>query len=250
MRKTESDVEFARMVRTTAIWTIGVAIVIWGIFGFLPWLLHNDSTKAGAFGDSFGFANSLLSSLALAGAICAIVLQIRELRYQREELQESQETWKSQTEALLLTAYVNNESSPRFDAISDEAVEHRKMLLRSLSAILERKIEDLSDNRSCAAADAFRQWGLTAKGHRSGEQTLRELELFCHEGIFAVQDLRQELCFFTLYRQFAALEQELTDLECEIQAQQAAPAHDREERIRSQYLNIQMRIGMILGKIY
>ena len=86
--------------------TLGATVLVWWIMGMKPIQMFptNDAnggyTAAGSYGDSFGYVNSLLSSLALAGAIAAIVLQSMELRDQRKELKHSQETWKDQADAL------------------------------------------------------------------------------------------------------------------------------------------------------
>ena len=50
-----------------------------------------DLTKRGIVGDSFGVINSLFSGLAFAGAIYTILLQRKELGYQREELTQNRQ---------------------------------------------------------------------------------------------------------------------------------------------------------------
>ncbi|MEW4452329.1 hypothetical protein AB1L30_06555 [Bremerella sp. JC817] len=71
-----------------------LVLLVW-CFGFVPWFLQFEEwpweltlglDKAGEFGDSFGFINSLISSLALVGVIAAIWLQKQELAEQRKEL--------------------------------------------------------------------------------------------------------------------------------------------------------------------
>lgn len=68
---------------------------VWLVFGFLPWFAQEGwpwdlkfglKGKASQFADSFGFINSLFSSLAFAGVIVAIWLQRQELAEQRKEL--------------------------------------------------------------------------------------------------------------------------------------------------------------------
>lgn len=51
-------------------------------------------THSGAFGDQYGILNALFSGLAFAGVIAAILLQTRELQYQREELIDTREELK------------------------------------------------------------------------------------------------------------------------------------------------------------
>ena len=53
-------------------------------------------TERGAFGDKFGFINSLFSGLALTGIIISIYFQQKELSLQREELIETREEFKDQ----------------------------------------------------------------------------------------------------------------------------------------------------------
>ncbi len=50
----------------------------------------------GAFGDKFGFINSLFSGLALGGIIISIIIQQEELILQRKELAETREEFKEQ----------------------------------------------------------------------------------------------------------------------------------------------------------
>lgn len=114
----EDNEDLDKTITKTAYWTLGVVIFVWLILGFVPYFMNQTLGDAGTFGDSFGFVNSLLSSLGLAGAICAIVLQIRELRYQRQELQESQETWRSQSKAMLLAALLQGVSTKKDGAAS------------------------------------------------------------------------------------------------------------------------------------
>lgn len=77
--------------------------------------------KAAEYGDSFGHVNALFSGLAFAGVIITILLQWNELRLQRQEIDESQRTWrdtadaqkrshealKEQADSLLLASYLN-----------------------------------------------------------------------------------------------------------------------------------------------
>jgi hypothetical protein len=53
-------------------------------------------SERGAFGDKFGFINSLFSGLALTGIIISIYFQQKELSLQRDELVETREEFKDQ----------------------------------------------------------------------------------------------------------------------------------------------------------
>lgn len=54
-------------------------------------------TARGTFGDQFGAVNALFSALAFAGLIYTIILQMNELRYQREELIDNRKEMVRQT---------------------------------------------------------------------------------------------------------------------------------------------------------
>lgn len=54
----------------------------------------------GQFGDTFGVANALFSGLAFCGVIIAIILQKRELKLQREELERSTKAQAKTAQAL------------------------------------------------------------------------------------------------------------------------------------------------------
>lgn len=54
-------------------------------------------TARGTFGDQFGAVNALFSALAFAGLIYTIILQMNELRYQREELIDNRNEMVRQT---------------------------------------------------------------------------------------------------------------------------------------------------------
>lgn len=70
-----------------------IALIAWLPIAFIAFALVvcGDAAKAGQFGDFFGSFNCLLSSLAVAGAIYAVTLQIEELRDARRERQKSED---------------------------------------------------------------------------------------------------------------------------------------------------------------
>lgn len=61
-----------------------------------PETISQIMAERGAFGDKFGFVNSLFSGLALTGIIISIYFQQKELSLQREELIETREEFKDQ----------------------------------------------------------------------------------------------------------------------------------------------------------
>lgn len=73
-----------------------IAILIWIGSWILTDFLYNDISDRAAFGDKFGFINSLFSGLALAGIIYSILLQQRELSLQRTELRETKAEFREQ----------------------------------------------------------------------------------------------------------------------------------------------------------
>lgn len=99
-KKKETD--YRKMVIYGAIFTV---IVLW----IISWLsidylivpkteIENPNllSERGAFGDKFGFINSLFSGLALTGIIISIYFQQKELSLQRDELIETREEFKDQ----------------------------------------------------------------------------------------------------------------------------------------------------------
>jgi hypothetical protein len=77
-------------------WLILLVISLWIISWIVTDNLYCSVTDRGAFGDKFGFINSLFSGLALAGIIYSIFLQQKELSLQRTELKETKEEFKDQ----------------------------------------------------------------------------------------------------------------------------------------------------------
>lgn len=83
---------------------VSLAIIgLWvGTYCFLK-----DNTEKGVIGDMFGSINALFSGLALAGIILTILLQRKELRYQRDELRETRQEFETQNETLKLQRFEN-----------------------------------------------------------------------------------------------------------------------------------------------
>lgn len=61
--------------------------------------------ERGTFGDMFGSINALYSGLAFAGIIFTILLQRKELNYQREELRETRKEFEIQNRTLKLQRF-------------------------------------------------------------------------------------------------------------------------------------------------
>lgn len=63
--------------------------------------------ERGTIGDMFGSVNSLFSGLALAGIILTILLQKKELKFQREELKQTRKEFEIQNETLKIQRFEN-----------------------------------------------------------------------------------------------------------------------------------------------
>lgn len=85
------------MNKKTGFWLtiIIVLIIILWVINFYFSIKHKDT--CGNIGDQFGAFNALSSGLALAGLIVSIILQSKELKCQREELQQNRQEMKDQT---------------------------------------------------------------------------------------------------------------------------------------------------------
>ena len=91
----KNDIETKKVIIIAGYAVIGV-IVVWALTFFLLFL--PESEKRGQFGDMFGTVNALFSGLAFAGLIITLILQMRELGLQRDELEETRNELKNQRE--------------------------------------------------------------------------------------------------------------------------------------------------------
>lgn len=82
--------------RKTIIGIITGIITLWAISALLLFLVYDNQTDRGAFGDMFGAVNALFSGLALAGVIYTIFLQSKELSLQREEIKQTRNVFEKQ----------------------------------------------------------------------------------------------------------------------------------------------------------
>jgi hypothetical protein len=73
---------------------LSIVVILWILSWFIVDKINTKPADRGAFGDKFGFINSLFSGLALAGIIYSIVMQKDELTLQRQELIESREEFE------------------------------------------------------------------------------------------------------------------------------------------------------------
>jgi hypothetical protein len=92
------------------IWIIGslFVILILGLWYYTYCELKGlDANDRGTFGDMFGSVNAIYSGLAFAGIIFTILLQRKELRYQREELKETRQEFITQNKTLKAQRFEN-----------------------------------------------------------------------------------------------------------------------------------------------
>ncbi|MFY0604495.1 MAG: hypothetical protein JXQ93_11125 [Flavobacteriaceae bacterium] len=80
--------------RTNIIIGVSIIVFLWGISGILIYF-NFDNDSRGTLGDMFGAINALFSGLALFGIIVSILIQQKELNYQRQELEETRLEFKT-----------------------------------------------------------------------------------------------------------------------------------------------------------
>lgn len=154
--------------KTIINWGIASALIIlvlWGITYLL--LVDKEPDDRGTLGDMFGTINALFSGLALAGIIFTILLQRKELGYQRDELRETRKEFKIQNETLRQQRFENTlfqligihhevidklSFQPQGLGVNLDIVEKREMLaqaVKDLQAQLKSAlIEDSTDEKS------------------------------------------------------------------------------------------------------
>lgn len=118
-----------------------VGLIPWVTFAWNPEWAKAFPAAAGLWGDSFGFVNALLSSLAFAGVLVTLWMQRRELQLQREEMKLN----RAELEAT-------REEHQRM-AAAQEASENRLFLAAYMNAL-----ESLRQ---------FSQWRMTADPTRA-----------------------------------------------------------------------------------
>jgi hypothetical protein len=82
-------------------WGFPVVVLIWAIFGFIPmWKYGYGETKAGVYGDSFGFVNSFFSSVAFVIATYTLFQQRREFHESKVTDEKTADILARQPEAI------------------------------------------------------------------------------------------------------------------------------------------------------
>lgn len=114
MNDVENKADKQEVKKTNTFWPITIAILIcvtllvlapfiakWYAFFFLRKDISS-LADSGIFGDSFGFANALISAGAFAGVIVSMYLQRKDLELQRKSLEVQQKELKQNTQELAL----------------------------------------------------------------------------------------------------------------------------------------------------
>ncbi len=147
-KKNDSD-------KKTILWGIGAAVIIIALWLTTYFLLVNlKPDDRGTLGDMFGTVNALFSGLALAGIIFTILLQRKELGYQRDELRETREEFKIQNETLKQQRFEN--TLFQMIGIHHEVIDKLSFDKGFKSAILEKRavlanaVKDLKNELSWA----------------------------------------------------------------------------------------------------
>lgn len=156
-------------MKARSILTIGISIAgVWLLFGLLPMALFSSESGRGTFGDMFGAVNALFSGLALAGVVCAILLQREELSLQRAELELTRQELSRSAEAQTSSAQT---------LIEQQKLAKKNIRLAAYTALLQSKNDRVNAERmrvSTAAAPFDKQRGGHNIAKLQGE--LKELE--------------------------------------------------------------------------
>jgi uncharacterized membrane protein YciS (DUF1049 family) len=121
---------------------IGIAVGIvaaWLVLGLCPFLVFNSDVGRGTFGDMFGAVNALFSGFALAGVVCAILLQREELQLQRAELELTRQELTRSAEAQMSAAQT---------LIKQQKLAKKNIRLAAYTALLQSKNDRISAERS------------------------------------------------------------------------------------------------------
>jgi hypothetical protein len=78
--------------------SVFMVITVWVMFPYILPYLNNHDLERGAFGDQFGSLNTLFTGLAFSLLICTTLMQSRELKLQRDELEQTREAFEESTD--------------------------------------------------------------------------------------------------------------------------------------------------------
>lgn len=117
-------------------------LIVWIVFNAILFIVFQNLSDSGPFGDTFGAINSLFSGLAFAGVIYTIILQNRELELQREELGLQRQELTLTRKELARTASAQEQSEAALREQSETLKKTAK--LNALNSILEYHLQILS----------------------------------------------------------------------------------------------------------
>jgi uncharacterized membrane protein len=131
---------------------LSIVFVVWLITGFIISFVHGDLNNRGLFGDSFGMVNSLFSGFAFAGIIYTILLQRKELKYQRDELKLTRKELKKSSNAQIASQKelakqsLNMKRTAELNALSTliNSLENRDMRIREYGEVNAKNKKTLS----------------------------------------------------------------------------------------------------------
>ena len=117
-------------------WSILITILIIGLW-IATYFLLKDQEKRGTLGDMFGVTNALFSGLALGGIIFTILLQKKELGYQRDELRETRKEFVIQNKTL---------KNQRFENTFFNLLSIHNSIVNSIDFETKKKVENSRRN--------------------------------------------------------------------------------------------------------
>jgi len=93
------DSHSGRLVAIVALLVV-LVLVVWAFSAFVMFTVFPEPAERGQVGDTFGAVNSLFTGLAFLGIVVSLMLQLRDLRQQREELRLSRSAQQDTAKAL------------------------------------------------------------------------------------------------------------------------------------------------------
>lgn len=180
MGKHRQSISTRGLILLAVLVTAFVSGIIFASHELLINLIPNPTIR-GTYGDMFGITNALFSGLAFAGIIITIVLQMRELGFQREELQQTREVFEEQNlnttfqrHELKIQEYIENHiqyvNALNYYSVDEnkelkgeEAIRHISklvdfMLMKTEFGTIEeynKKYKEFADNHSTAISIAL-----------------------------------------------------------------------------------------------
>jgi chromosome segregation ATPase len=153
---------------------IFIFLVVFGLWsGSWYWIDHYvDKEKCGIFGDKFGAINSLFSGLAFAGVIVTLLMQIRELREQRDDIKKNGELQNEILKAQIRQVKVLDETAKTYENIQGVQNKQLETLQQTAQVYFEIRQEGAKQT------EIFRQTARIAALQALIDDTRNALESF------------------------------------------------------------------------